>query len=154
MLGAQGNLTQALKSFRDSLAIMERLAQADPNNAGWQRDLAISNERLGNIYIERKETDEAKAAFERALAIYNKLTVRFPDNAVVLVSSTVPLMRLGELYGPEGAAYLRKALVILKQLDETGRLEPRRKSSIEQIEAELARLQEEHPFEADPRSAR
>ena len=154
VLVAQGNLTEALKSFRDTLAIMERLAKAYPSNAGWQRDLAISNERLGNIYIERKETDEAKAAFERALAIYNKLTVRFPDNAVVLVSSTVPLMRLGELYGPEGAAYLRKALVILKQLDETGRLEPRRKSSIEQIEAELARLQEEHPFEADPRSAR
>ena len=31
MLVAQGNLT--LKSFRDGLAIKERLAKADPNNA-------------------------------------------------------------------------------------------------------------------------
>ena len=115
---AQGKLTEALKSYRDSLTIAERLAKADPNNAGWQRDLAMSNERLGTIYMERKETDEAKAAYERALAIYDKLTARFPDDTLALVNSTVPLMVLGLLYGRDGAAYLRKALAILKQLDE------------------------------------
>jgi len=120
---------------------MERLAEADPDNAGWQRDLAMSNERLGTIYMERKETDEAKAAYQRALAIYDKLTARFPDDTLALVNSTVPLMVLGLLYGRDGAAYLRKALAILKQLDEAGRLEPRRKPAIAGIEAELARLQ-------------
>ena len=141
MLDAQGNRTEALKSYRDSLTIMERLAQADPNNAGWQHDLAISNVQLGGIYQQWKQNDEAKAAFERALAVYDKLSARFPDDTLALVNSTVPLMRLGELYGPDGRAYLQKALAILKQLDETGRLEPQRKSSIEQIDAELARLQ-------------
>jgi acyl-coenzyme A synthetase/AMP-(fatty) acid ligase len=29
------------KSFRDGLAIRDRLAKADPGNAGWQRDLSI-----------------------------------------------------------------------------------------------------------------
>ena len=94
------------------------------------------------------------AASPRALAIYDNLTARFPDDTLALKSSTVPLIALGELYGPDGATYLRKALAILKQLDEAGRLEPRRKSSIAQIEAELARLQEEHPPEADLRPAR
>jgi len=141
VLEAQGNRTEALKSYRDSLTIMERLAQADPNNAGWQHDLAISNVQLGGIYQQWKQNDEAKAAFERALAVYDKLSARFPDDTLALVNSTVPLMRLGELYGPDGRAYLQKALAILKQLDETGRLEPQRKSSIEQIDAELARLQ-------------
>jgi tetratricopeptide (TPR) repeat protein len=97
VLAAQGNLTEALQSFRDGLDIAERLAKADPNNADWQRDLAISNERLGDIYMQRKETNEAKAAFERALAIYDELTARFPDDTFALVNSTVPLMRLGEL---------------------------------------------------------
>jgi len=142
VLVEQGNLTEALKSYRDSLAITERLAKADPSNAAWQRDLAAVNERLGVIYMERKETNEAKTSLERALTIYDKLTARFPDDTLALVNSTVPLMALAELYGPEGAAYLRKALAILKQLDETGRLEPNRKPAITWIEAELAKLLE------------
>jgi len=36
---AQGNLPEALKFFRDSLAIRVRLAEADPNNAVWQSGL-------------------------------------------------------------------------------------------------------------------
>jgi hypothetical protein len=39
---AQGKLDEALKSYRDSLAIAERLAAADPSNTRWQRDLSIS----------------------------------------------------------------------------------------------------------------
>ena len=39
---AQGDLAGALKSYRDSLAITDRLAQSDPGNAGWQRDLSVS----------------------------------------------------------------------------------------------------------------
>jgi tetratricopeptide (TPR) repeat protein len=39
---AQGDLAGALKSYRDGLAIAERLAQSDPGNAGWQRDLSVS----------------------------------------------------------------------------------------------------------------
>src|SRR5262249_329581 len=35
----QGDLAGALKAHRDSLAVCERLAQSDPSNAGWQRDL-------------------------------------------------------------------------------------------------------------------
>ena len=92
--------------------------------------------------MRRKETNEAKAAYERALAIYDELTARFPDDPLALVNSTVPLTRLGELYGPDGRAYLRKALAILKQLDEAGRLEPRRKPSIAWIEERLVELQE------------
>jgi hypothetical protein len=39
VLVAQGNLPEALKTFRDGLAIADRLAKSDPGNAGWQRDL-------------------------------------------------------------------------------------------------------------------
>jgi hypothetical protein len=38
---AQGDLPAALKSYRNGLAIAERLAQSDPGNAGWQRDLLV-----------------------------------------------------------------------------------------------------------------
>ena len=47
----QGNLPEALKAYRDSLAIAERLAQADPGNAGWQRDLWVSYNKVGEILM-------------------------------------------------------------------------------------------------------
>ena len=40
---AQGDLAGALTSYRASLAIRDRLAKADPGNAGWQRDLSRSS---------------------------------------------------------------------------------------------------------------
>jgi hypothetical protein len=46
VLKAQGNLAEALKSFRDGLAIRERLAQSDPGNANWQFDLVVSHWKL------------------------------------------------------------------------------------------------------------
>jgi hypothetical protein len=51
LLVAQGNLPEALKSFRDGHDIFDRLAKADPGNAGWQYDLGISNERIGDIFM-------------------------------------------------------------------------------------------------------
>jgi hypothetical protein len=56
----QGDLAAALTSYRASLAIAERLAQTDPGNAGWQRDVAISNERLGDIYSQEENPMEAQ----------------------------------------------------------------------------------------------
>jgi hypothetical protein len=44
----RGNLDAALASYRDSLAIADRLAKSDPGNAGWQRDLSVSYEKVGN----------------------------------------------------------------------------------------------------------
>ena len=49
MLKDQGNLPEALKAYRDSLAISERLAKADPGNAGWQRDLSVAYEKVGDV---------------------------------------------------------------------------------------------------------
>jgi predicted Zn-dependent protease len=43
----RANLAGALKSYSDSLAIIERLS--DPRNAGWQRDLAESYQKIGEV---------------------------------------------------------------------------------------------------------
>jgi tetratricopeptide (TPR) repeat protein len=142
VLADQGNLTDALKSYREGLDIAERLANGDPGNMGWQRDLAVANERVGHTYLARKETDAAKAAFERVLAAYTQLLTKAPDSTSALVGSAVAMMQLGALHGPDGGRYLEQALAILKRLDETGQLEPRYKSSIGWIEARLAKLQE------------
>jgi hypothetical protein len=48
-LGAQGDLAGALKSYRDGLAIRDRLAKSDPSNTAWQRELGASLVRIGNV---------------------------------------------------------------------------------------------------------
>jgi tetratricopeptide (TPR) repeat protein len=50
---ARGNLAEALKSFRDGLAIAQRRAQADPGNAGWQRDLSVSYSKIGDVLVDQ-----------------------------------------------------------------------------------------------------
>jgi hypothetical protein len=44
-----GDLAQALTDLRQTIEIGERLAQQDPNNAQWQRDLSISHDRIGDM---------------------------------------------------------------------------------------------------------
>ena len=59
VLVAQGNLPEALKSYRDGLAIRDRLAKADPGNAGWQRDLSVSYDRVGDVLVAQGNLPEA-----------------------------------------------------------------------------------------------
>src|SRR5262249_7457382 len=65
----QGNLLEALQSFRDGLAIRERLAKADPDNAGWQRDLSVSYNKIGEVLGAQGNLPEALNAFLDGFAI-------------------------------------------------------------------------------------
>jgi tetratricopeptide (TPR) repeat protein len=47
ILVAQGNLPEALTAYQQGLAIAKRLADQDPSNAGWQRDLIVAYYRIG-----------------------------------------------------------------------------------------------------------
>jgi len=53
VLTTQGKLTEALKNYQLSLAIRDRLAKADFNNANRQRDLAIA---LPSSWPNRRRT--------------------------------------------------------------------------------------------------
>src|SRR5258708_34805591 len=67
VLVAQGNLAEALKSFRDGLAIRDRLAEADPSNALWQFDLVVSHWKLA------ANGDDAPRRFAFIVATLRKL---------------------------------------------------------------------------------
>ena len=83
MLVAQGNLAEALKSYRDSLAIADRLAKADPSNATWQRDLAISHGRVAMVLAEQGEAARALNELREGRAIIARLKEQSPDNATL-----------------------------------------------------------------------
>jgi hypothetical protein len=59
------------RSFRDGLSIAEQLAQADPGNAGWQRDLSVSCVKLAEI-----DPSQARAFLTRASEIVQQMQQR------------------------------------------------------------------------------
>ncbi len=106
MLVAQGNLTEALAAFKASLAIRERLAKADPGNAGWQLDIAASLQRVGDMAQKNGDTGGALGAFRRGLEIMSRLTSLAPDHAGFRHALGVLERRIAALEGdtPEGKA--------------------------------------------------
>ena len=81
VLSAQGRLDDALSTYRAGLAIAERLAAADPSNAGWQRDLFISYERLGSVEERKQNPNDAAPYYAEAAKIIRRLAPRDPSNA-------------------------------------------------------------------------
>ena len=69
-----GNLREALRAYRDGLAIAERLAKSDPANTGWQRDLSVSYENVGDVLLAQGKLPEALDAYRDGLAITERLT--------------------------------------------------------------------------------
>ncbi len=82
MQQAQGDLSAALTSYQASLAIRERLAKADPGNAGWQRDLSVSYAKLAVVLRKRGAAADALSALRQGQAIIARMTQVSPDNAV------------------------------------------------------------------------
>jgi tetratricopeptide (TPR) repeat protein len=95
---AQGNLPDALKSFRDGLAIRDRLAQSDPGNAGWQRDLSVSYDRVGDVQVAQGNLPDALKSFRDGLAIADRLAQSDPGNAGWQRDLSVSHAKLADVY--------------------------------------------------------
>ncbi len=100
MLVAQGNLPEALKAYRDSLAIGERLAKADPGNAGWQRDLSVSYDKVGDVLVAQGNLPEALKAYRDSLAIRERLAKADPGNAGWQRDLSVSYNKVGDVLCP------------------------------------------------------
>ena len=69
----RGQRDAALRAFTEALAISRRLADLDPGNADWQRDLAVAHNRVGGVLQTQGQLDAALRAFTEALAISRRL---------------------------------------------------------------------------------
>ena len=81
ILVARGNLAEAQKTYRDAAADADRLAKADPGNAGWQRDLSVSYDSVGDVLKEQGNLPEALKSYQASLAIADRLAKADPGNA-------------------------------------------------------------------------
>ena len=98
----KGDLAGALASYRDSLAIAERLAHADPGNAGWQRDLSVSYNKVGDVQAAQADLAGALASYRDGLAIRERLAQSDPSNAGWQRDLSVSYEKVGDVQVAQG----------------------------------------------------
>jgi hydroxymethylglutaryl-CoA reductase len=98
----QGRLTVAQAAFGQDLAISRRLAEQDPSNAGWQRDLAVAHSRVGGVLEAQGKLTEAEAVFGESLAICCRLAEQDPSNAGWQRDLAVAHSRMGGVLEAQG----------------------------------------------------
>ena len=99
---ARGDLSGALKSYRNGLAIADRLAQADPGNAGWQRDLSVSYDRVGDVQVAQGDLAGALKSYRDSLAIRDRLAQSDPGNAGFQRDLFVSHVKIGDVQVAQG----------------------------------------------------
>ena len=80
----------------------DKLAAADPGNAGWQRDLSISWNKLGDVRQAQGELSGALQAFAEGMKIAAKLAAADPGNAGWQRDLSVSWDRLGDVRVAQG----------------------------------------------------
>ncbi|GAK54553.1 SEFIR domain protein [Candidatus Moduliflexus flocculans] len=93
----RGSISAAEDSYRKSLALAERLAQADPANAEAQRDLSISYNKLGDLALQRGDLNAAQQAYQQYFEIAERLAQADPANAEAQRGLSVSCNKLGHV---------------------------------------------------------
>jgi len=97
---AQGDLALALASYGQSLEVSRRLAEADPSNAGWQRDLSLSLTRIAQVHERNGNHSEALRLAEESLAIDERLAALDRSNVMWQKDVAVSRALVRRLSGP------------------------------------------------------
>jgi hypothetical protein len=75
-----GDLRAATRQLQAIHAQVQARAAADPANTGWQRDLSVSHNKLGDVAVAAGDLTAARAAYQAALDIRARLAAADPAN--------------------------------------------------------------------------
>jgi tetratricopeptide (TPR) repeat protein len=91
--------------------MMSRVAKADPGNAGWQRDLAVTYSTVADVLKVQGKLREALNSYQASLAIMARLAKADLGNAGWQRDLSVTYVRLADFYRKSGRnSDARKAL--------------------------------------------
>ncbi|MBV8870841.1 MAG: tetratricopeptide repeat protein, partial [Acetobacteraceae bacterium] len=99
---AQGDLAAALGSYQAAHDIFDRLARADPGNAGWQRDLSVSRSKIGDVRVAQGDLAAALGSYQAALAMRDRLARAGPGNAGWQHDLSVSHIKIGDVQRAQG----------------------------------------------------
>jgi hypothetical protein len=92
VLRDQGDLAGALAVYRESLVVSRRLAEADPSNARWQRNLSFVLTELSEFYDQHGPRTEALSLAEESRRIDERLAALDPSKTVCQSKSSASNM--------------------------------------------------------------
>src|SRR4051794_19660638 len=80
----------------------ERLAKSDPGNAGWQRDLSVSYEKIGDVQVAQGDLASALQSYRASLRIRERLAKSDPGNAGWQRDLSVSYEKIGDVQVAQG----------------------------------------------------
>ncbi len=107
-----------------------QLAASDRGNAGWQRNLSVSYDRVGDVQVAQGDLAAALASYEASLAIAERLAASDPGNAGWQWNLYVSYWRIADNTDKD-EEFFDKAVSLLENLHSEGRLAPSRVRWIE-----------------------
>ena len=118
---AQGDLPSALATYRKAQAETDRLAKADPNNAGWQRDLSVSQDKIGDVLRAQGNLPAALTSYQASLATRDRLAKADPGNAGWQRDLAISNERIGDMLtrtsqATQAIEAFQRALAIYREL--------------------------------------
>jgi tetratricopeptide (TPR) repeat protein len=75
-----GDVQKAMTSARQAHDIFVALLKIDPNNTLWQRDLSVSDNKVGDVLLAQGDLKGALASYQDGLAIRKARVAKDPDN--------------------------------------------------------------------------
>ncbi len=118
---ASGLASATAHRYQQLLRITQDRAQTDPGNAGYQRDLSVSHNKLGEVAVATGDTTAAAEHYQASLVIRERLAAADPGNAGYQRDLSVSHNRLGEVAVATGdttaaAEHYQAGLVIAQGL--------------------------------------
>jgi tetratricopeptide (TPR) repeat protein len=130
---ALGQSERTFARYRQLLERQQRLAKAEPDRADYQRDLSVSYNKMGDLYVALGQGEAARQAYQGSLEIAERLAKAEPDRADYQLDLVISLVKIGTVVEPADRAPLQQALAILLRLEQQGRLAPADQPKIEAL---------------------
>jgi tetratricopeptide (TPR) repeat protein len=138
----RGNLGAALAIYQDAATIADRLAKANPGNAGWQFDLGASNERIGDVLVRQGDLAGALKSFKARHDVIIRLAKAAPGNAAWQRDLAVSYDKVGDVQVAQGdlAGALTSYRDGLAIRDRLAKADPRNARSQRDLSVSLSKI--------------
>ena len=138
------NVQSALTLLELTASRIRKLALDDPNDAQKQRDLSVSYNKLGDVYLKLGRTDESLEQFMGGLTIRRKLALDDPNDAQKQRDLMISFYKLGAVHQSSENFLMavdeyEKGVRVLEQLIDKGLLV---ESSVREKEFLLSLIQQ------------
>lgn len=99
---SHGNISEAQIAYNEAMRQSSLLAEEEPTEILWQRNLSISHERLGNLATKQGDYTTAKDSHISALKIRESLAINSPDFSMWVELLCLSRTHLGHIAKEQG----------------------------------------------------